>query len=239
LSKAAVFRIVEYVIDQEVLPVKKQISLLTIFLLTAGLLSGCFSESPEEKISSILEESVKKEKVFEEQQTPITDSEKKEKELYGKIIGLSMKEFDQIVALSDDALQNLADREKLINKERKSIEESQKQFSKMNDVIKDIDDKDIQKKARALQDTMEKRFAAHKELYQSYNQSLAKDKELYQLFKKKDLKMEELQTQIDSINSAYEDVIKANEKFNVATQKYNKEKKNFYESTDLKVAGNK
>lgn len=213
----------------------KRISLAGVILFFAILVSGC-SDSPEEQIHLILEEAVQKEKGFEDQQTPITESEKREKQLYGQITGLSMKEFDQIVKLSDDALKNIENREELIEKEHKSITASQKEFNKIEERIEDIDDKKILQRAKKVKETMENRYAAHDELYKSYKESLSLDKQLYELFKKEDLKMDTLQEQINKINASYQKVLLANEKFNKETDQYNKEKEAFYKSADINIA---
>lgn len=213
----------------------KKLSLAGGILFFTIMVSGC-SASPEEEIQSILEAAVQKEKGFEEQQTPITESEKKEKQLYGQIIGLSMKEFDRIVRLSDDALKNIENREELIEKERKSILSAKEEFNKMKDKIKDIEDKKIRQQAIKVKETMDNRYAAHDELYKSYKESLSLDKQLYELFKKEDLKMDTLQEQINKINATYQKVLVANKKFNEETERYNKEKEALYKSADIKVA---
>ncbi|MDQ0217251.1 YkyA family protein [Peribacillus cavernae] len=215
----------------------KQIRLIAVILLSAVLVSGC-NGSPEEQIHSILEETVQQEKGFEDQQTPIAKSETKEKQLYDQIIKLGMKEFDQIVKLSDDALKNIQNREKLIEKEHKSIQKSEEEFNKIDTEMKDIDDKKVQQQAEDLKKTMESRYAAHDRLYKSYKESLSLDKQLYELFKNEDLKMEELQAQIDKINTSYQKVLLANEQFNKETELYNQEKKAFYKSADIKIANN-
>ncbi|WP_180954519.1 YkyA family protein [Bacillus sp. V5-8f] len=212
----------------------KRPSLVAIIISITVFITGC-SESPEEQIHTVLEQAVEKERGFEEQQAPITASEKKEKQLYEQIIGLSMKDFDQIVKLSDDALNSIEEREKLIEKEHKSITESEEAFMKVKDHIKNIEDKELKQRASELESTMEKRYAAHHDLYKSYKESLALDKELYGLFKQKDLKMDRLQEQINKINESYEKVLAANKTFNQETERYNKEKEAFYKSADIKV----
>jgi hypothetical protein len=215
----------------------KHFSLVAIILVLGLFISGC-SGSPEEQIHTILESTVQKEKGFEEQQTPIKESEKKEKQLYDQIIKLSMKNFDQIVTLSDEALNNVKSREKLIEKERTSIKDSEKEFSAIEGKIGDIDDNKIQQQAENLKKTMESRYAAHDKLYKSYKESLSLDRGLYELFKKEDLKMDELQAQINKINVSYKNVLQANDQFNNETELYNKEKKAFYKKADKKIASN-
>ena len=196
--------------------------------------AGCDqTPGPEEQIHKILEDAVQKEKDFEQQQEPLVELEKKEKDLYGEIVSLSMKEFDKIVELSDEALENLDSRSEILEAERNSIVQSKEEFSKIGEPIKEIEEGKTKDLAEALKDTMEKRYKAHDELYNAYKSALEKDRELYELFKKEDLKMNDLEQQVKSINETYEKVMQANDAFNDATKKYNKEKKSFYSASGI------
>ena len=96
--------------------------------------------SPEERVVKILDKTVEKESDFSEKQEPLNDLEKEEKEIYEKIIKLGMKEYDQIVELSDEALKNIEKREELIEKEKESMDASKKQFDKMEGQTDEIED---------------------------------------------------------------------------------------------------
>lgn len=201
-----------------------------------GVLAGCTGgAAPEEEIHTVLENAIQKENEFEKQQKPLVELENEEKKLYEQITTLGMKEYDQIVELSDEALANLDERTKLIEKERTSIKNSEKEFEKIEEHIEAIEDKQVKQEVQTLKETMEKRYKDHEVLYTSYQTSLDHDRELYDLFKKEDLKMDELSAQIDTINSAYQAVIKANEEFNASTELYNKQKASFYKTADLKT----
>lgn len=206
------------------------------FIMTMGVLAGCTGgASPEEEIHTVLENAIQKENEFEKQQKPLVELENEEKELYGQITTLGMKEYDQIVTLSDKALANLDERAKLIEKERTSIKNSEKEFEKIKDHIEAIEDKQIKQEVQTLKGTMEKRYKDHEALYTSYQTSLDHDRELYELFKKEDLKMDQLSAQIDKINSSYQAVIKANKEFNASTELYNKQKESFYKAAEIKT----
>lgn len=69
------------------------------------LLTGCISnESSTEKLYQVLENVVDAEKEFEEQQEPLVELERQEKEIYNEIMTLVMKQHEKIVTLSDEAL---------------------------------------------------------------------------------------------------------------------------------------
>ncbi len=199
------------------------------------ILTGCTEKkTPTEKMYDILERVVTKEKVFEEQQNPLVTLEKQEKGLYDQIIGLGMKEYDQIVKLSDEALSLVDKRSEHFEKETESLKESEQEFKKVADIKGDLKDTALTKKADDLNDIMMQRYKAHDVLYKEYTEALKYDKELYMMFKNKDLPYEELETQVNKLNETYEKVFSANEKFNKFTEKYNHQKLSFYQEAGLK-----
>ncbi|WP_163103152.1 YkyA family protein [Peribacillus alkalitolerans] len=209
---------------------------IVLLLVITFTISGCLNKtSPEENLLTLLENIVKNEKVFEKQQVPLTKLEEQEKVLYDKIIQLGMKEFDQIVKLSDEAIVNANKREEAMKKERESIQSSEEEFKKIDSIIKEIEDKETKKQAKELKKLMETRYAAHEQLFDSYMESIQKDITVYEQFKKEDLTLEELQKHIDEVNASYDEVMKTNDIYNKATDEYNREKMTFYKQAGLKV----
>ncbi|MEH7549547.1 YkyA family protein [Neobacillus vireti] len=206
---------------------------VTVFIF---ILSGCTEKkTPVDEMYNVLEDVVNKEKVFEEQQEPLVTLEKQEKELYDQIIKQGMKEYDQIVKLSDEAL-GLADKRKeLFEKETTSLKESEQEFAKVADLKNQLDDPELKETANDLYDIMMKRYEAHRELYKKYSESLQNDKELYQMFKNKNLPLEVLEAQINKLNDSYKKVYAANEQFNKYTEQYNEKKLSFYKKAGIKT----
>lgn len=182
----------------------------------------------------VLEDVVAKEKVFEEQQDPLVTLEKKEKRIYDQIIELGMKEYDQIVKLSDEAIQLTDERKKHMEKETKSLKESEQAFKKIADIKDEFDDTEVIKTANELNDVMMQRYQAHEWLYKEYSDALTYDKELYGMFKNKNLPLEDLEAQVNKLNDQYKQVFDANEKFNMLTDQYNDKKQSFYKKAGLK-----
>lgn len=189
----------------------------------------------EEEIYEVLEKVVAKEKIFEEQQTPLMSLEKQEKVLYDKIITLGIKDQEQINKLSDEALQLLDEREKLMKKEQSSIDASKKEFNKIKKLNKELEDPKVKKEADALFDVMQKRYVAHEDLYEDYMKSLSYDRELYQMFKVKDLSIDSLEDQVNKLNESYNEIFTSNEKFNELTENYNEQKTLFYKAAGFKI----
>ena len=213
---------------------KKKYGFIFIILILTVIFAGCTKEkTPEEKMYTVLEKVVKAEKVFEEQQNPLVELEKKEKGIYDQIIELGMKEYDQIVKLSDEALLLVDQRKELLDKETNSIKLSEKEFSKAANIKDKFDDPSLTKVANELYETMMKRYEAHNELFTEYNEALKNDKTLYEMFKNKNLPLEDLESQVNKLNETYKRIYNANEKFNMLTEQYNDKKLLFYKQAGL------
>ncbi|MFD2213027.1 YkyA family protein [Metabacillus endolithicus] len=206
-----------------------------LFIILLCLLSGCFGPAPEEKIYTILEEAVTLEDSFKEQQQPLLELEKKEADLYNKIMDLGMKEFEQVVSLSKQALTSVEERESKIQMEYDSIMSSKDKFNEINEEIEKIKDETLLQSAQELKSTMEGRYKSYEKLYENYKKSISLDKELYSMLQKEDLEMEQLETQIDKINKSYQSVMEQNNEFNKLTEQYNDLKIKFYEEANLNV----
>ncbi|MCM3568743.1 YkyA family protein [Neobacillus mesonae] len=206
----------------------------TIIAAMCVIFSGCSQKNNAvEDIYQVLEKTVAKEKVFEEQQEPLVRLEKKEKEMYDQIIHLGMKQYDQIVKLSDQALSSVEKRKDLMEKETESIKESESEFRKIGELKEKLEDPDLKKITEELSDIMMKRYRAHEELYKEYSVALENDKKLYEMFKNKNLPLSALEEQVKKINVMYKRISTANENFNQLTEQYNAKKAAFYKKADL------
>ncbi len=77
------------------------------------------------------------------------------------------------------------------------MQSSKEQFNQIDEQIGKIEDEKIKEEATEMKKIMSERYSTYDDLYDAYQQSLAYDRELYELFKKEDLKMDELQVQIE------------------------------------------
>ncbi|HEX7065794.1 MAG TPA: YkyA family protein [Bacillales bacterium] len=207
--------------------------ILTIFSV---VLAGCtFGSKPGEEMYDHLEKAAGIEQGFVDYQKKLIEKEKKEQELYGKIIKLNMKQYDQIVSLSKQATDLASQRKQLIQQEKEVLDKAYKEFVEVKPLAEKIEDEKLAKKANILIEAMTKRHEIYGKLYQGYISSIQLDQQLYQMLQKKDLKPGELQKQIDKINKKYEEVNQAKEKFNQYTEQYNEAKKVFYKAAGLDV----
>jgi len=201
------------------------------------LLTGCVNgESAEQEIFKTLEEVVELEASFEEQQEPLLELEKKESAIYDEILTLGMKEFDQIVKLSQEGLALVEQKEAAMKSEKESIEAARKQFEEVKTSIESLEDEELKKEAQALYQLMEQRYEAYMTLSNHYMKSMEVEKEMYELFQTEDLTLEQLQVQINDLNEKYEKINEANQSFNEYTDQYNKAKLDFYKKAGLNVS---
>lgn len=210
----------------------RNLKLQIILLLVIVILSGCFSR-PEEKIHKKLEEVVKLEEDFKNEQKPLIKLEEKEKKLYEQIIELGYKEQDKLIALADEAIELSNQRQEHLNEERKSIVTASEKFESVKKQIDKLESSQLKKDGQELYAIMEKRYKVYHQLYAEYSKAIKKDKKLYEAFKDKNMTLEKLQEKIDEINQAYEQVYLLNDQFNELTKKYNKKKLAFYRKAGL------
>ncbi len=201
------------------------------------VLSGCFTQTTSaEKIHNVLESVVSAEKGFEDQQEPLVSLEKQEKGIYDQMIGLGMKQYDQIVKLSDEAAALADQRKEHMELENKSLKKSKNKFKEVANLKDDFDDPALKKQANELYDLMMERYEAHDDLYKEYSDGIKYDKDLYGMLKNKNLPLEDLENQVNKVNQTYEKIFAANEKFNQLTEQYNSKKELFYKKAGLIIS---
>jgi hypothetical protein len=182
-----------------------------------------------------LENVVEAEKVFEEQQEPLIELEEQEKEIYNKIMALGMKQHDEIVKLSDEALSIIDKRREHLQKEVDSINAAKTKFNQAEEIKNEIDDPEQKKKATELLEIMKNRYKVHSQLTKEYSSALDSDKELYHMLKYQSISYEKLEDHIKNLNNIYQKVYDKNEEFNELTALYNKKKLEFYQEAGLKL----
>jgi hypothetical protein len=215
---------------------KKPLFWLVLIVTNLIILTGCLNpKTTPEKMYEVMEKVVLEESTFEDQQSPLVQAEKEEKQIYDKIISLGMKEYEQIVKLADEALLLVENRKTLMASETTSIEKSEVQFKKLLPYIEKLDEPILKKDAKNLYEVMIKRYRLHEELNQAYSDALKLDTELYEMFKRKDLRMEDLENQINQINFKYEKIIEINKRFNLNTEEYNDLKLDFYQKAGFNI----
>ncbi|WP_078554970.1 YkyA family protein [Bacillus alkalicellulosilyticus] len=207
--------------------------LYVVFGFCILFITAC-GTNPAETMFQHMEEAVALEKEYENQQQPLVEAEKKEHEIYEQIIMLGMEEFDDIYALSEQAIAIVEERRELMNAEKQSIDAGFEEFIKIEAEIENLNE-DIKGLALEMKTAMEERYQSYQSLFEEYNKALDLDKVLYEMLQSEDATIDELQNQIDQINLSYETVIELKDIFNEQTVEYNQLKRDFYDAAEINV----
>lgn len=200
------------------------------------ILTGCTSkEKNAEELYQVLESVVDAEKEFEEQQENLVKLEKQEKDIYNQIMALGMKQHEEIVKLSDEALLLIEKRRDHLKKEIDSIKASEAKFKKAEEIKTKIKDPEQKRSADDLFVIMTNRYKVHKQLSKEYSNALDRDKELYLMLKSENISYDKLETHVMELNTTYKKVADANEEFNELTAQYNQKKLEFYKEAGLNL----
>ncbi|OLQ58087.1 hypothetical protein BHT94_03065 [Bacillus licheniformis] len=206
-----------------------------VFCAMILLLTGCMGKDPVDSLHHSLEKAAESEKPFQEEQKTLEELETKENQLYDDVMKLNMDDYKKIVALSDDALENVSKREEHLKIENDSIKKSESEFEEAKTSAEHIKDKHIKEKADTAASHMEKRYTSYGSMYEEYKKALQLNKKLYKQLKDKDLTRDDLDQQIDKVNASYEKVLKYSGEFNEQTEKYNKARDDLYDAAGYHV----
>ncbi|PYZ97826.1 hypothetical protein CR205_04320 [Alteribacter lacisalsi] len=198
----------------------------------AALLTGCFGSNAAMDMHEHLENAVEKEQVFQEQQSPLTEAETREHELYSEM--LEMTEVEDIEPLSEEAVESAEERRSIIEIEKESIDDAYNEFQEVTGYLDDLEE-EARPAAEDMIAAMDARYEAYQDLYDEYMETIDLDIELYNMITQEELTREELQDQHDLVNDAYSRVNSLNSEFNKRTQEYNEAKRTFYQEADLNV----
>lgn len=205
------------------------------FCVMTLILTGCMGQDPVDSLHHSLEKAAELEKPFLEEQRTLEELEAKENQLYDDVMKLNMDDYKKIVALSNEALENVSKREAHLKIENDSIKKSESEFEEAKTSANQIKDKHIKEKADAAVSHMKKRYASYGSMYEEYKKALQLNKKLYMKLKDKDLARDDLDKQIDKVNTSYEEVLQYSGEFNEQTEKYNKAREDLYDAAGYYV----
>ncbi len=210
----------------------KQTAKLIVVLL-AVFLAACGKKTVE-KIYEELEKAVELEQPFAEQQQPLQEAEKKENELFTKIVQLGLANSEEIKRLVEEALASIESREAMLETEKESIALSFQQLERLHEYVERLDEPLATTLAEMIA-TVKKRYEAYEALYDVYRESLEEDRILFQMFLDEEATLQQIQAQIETVNELYERVDANKDRFNRLTTEYNEKKRAFYEKAELPV----
>ncbi|EEL67498.1 hypothetical protein bcere0026_56390 [Bacillus mycoides] len=198
-------------------------------------MSGCLGQKPEANLYVAFENAAKQEKTMYEDTKKLAELEKQGQELYTQIT-LEGKENNQVVKEKlDQAVTNINDREKVLEKEKTTLENAQNEVKSVDKYIKKLEDKKLQEQAEKVQDMYKNRAKSFKKLHDDYKNSLQLEQELYKMLQAKDEKLKSIQEKVKTVNQSYEQIHSDQDSFNTYTKEYNQNKLAFYKQANINI----
>ncbi|WP_342493478.1 YkyA family protein [Bacillus sp. FSL W7-1346] len=194
------------------------------------LLAGCGGQNPLYEMQDAMTKMSEKEASFEKEQGTLQSYEKKEQQLYKKMIQTTKDHTKTVSSLSDQALASAEKREEHLKTEKDSMDQSKKEFQSVKEFAGQIKDAEVKDKAEQTVKSIEKRYASYDQLYREYQKALKQDKHLYESLKRKDLGYAELKSKLKTVNRSYSKVRKESKKFNQYTDQLNEYKQALYKT---------
>lgn len=206
--------------------VKKFVDFILLSIV-ACTLASC-SHNVHDKIFAHLDAALEIEQEFIESQEKLNELEERDMEIYDALMELDAVDEGRLQSLTDEALQNVSERMKLLEEERNSIIQSKEEFQKIEPLIEEVEKDAIKEKLENLFQTMMERYEAYDEVYETYVESLYLTENLYNHLKN-EAAYTVLYETLEEVNRSYEKLFKANDKFNVLTKQYNRLKQEYYD----------
>ncbi|MDT3497095.1 YkyA family protein [Bacillus toyonensis] len=203
--------------------------------LSVGVLTGCFGEKPEENLYTAFETAATQEKSLVDEAKKLEDLEKQGQELYSQILQEGKDHNEAVMKKLEQATANVADREKVLKNEKEMLEKAQKETKSVQSNIEKLEDKKVQKQAKAVEESYKKRYDAFQKMNENYTKALATEKELYEQLKVKETKLKEIGEKVKTFNELNGEAQKSKEQFNNYTKEYNDSKLAFYKDAQIKI----
>lgn len=203
--------------------------------LSVGLLSGCFGEKPEENLYTAFETAATQEKSLADDTKKLEQLEKQGQELYSQILQEGKEHNEAVTKKIEEATANVNEREKVLKNEKELLEKAQKETKSVQSNIEKLEDKKLQKQAKAVEESYKNRYDAFQKMNEDYTKALANEKELYEKLKVKETKLKEIGEKVKTVNELNVEAQKAKEQFNKYTKEYNDSKLAFYKDAQIKT----
>ncbi|MBM7643867.1 putative transcriptional regulator [Scopulibacillus daqui] len=216
--------------------IKRYIAPVSFIALGIFVLSGCgFADKDVKKIYGYLEKSANIEQNLNDMQKVLINNQKKENNIYNKILNLKLGDGNQIESLSNQA-DKLNDKcEEILKEEKKMIDRSYEYYKKAEPLLNHLDKDDLKAKADNVSKTASRRYEMFGRLYRAYIDNINLNKNLYTLLHEKNLDQSAYKNQIDEINKKSEEISKLRDTFNHYTTAYNEAKIQLYNAGHLNV----
>ncbi|MGE8203915.1 YkyA family protein [Heyndrickxia sp. NPDC080065] len=219
---------------RKTITVKATILAFAIITSIVMVLTGC--QSANKDVANIylhLEKAAKMESNLVNQQNELADLLKKEQKIYTNILSVTVnnKKMDGML---EEATNLVGKRKLLLKKEKRSFQQSYKEVSQINTLIKKIEDKDLQQKAEKVAEIMNNRYKTYNKIYNKSMQEIKSNQDLYTLLLQKNSHLEKYDKQIKQMNKQTKEIKVLQNHFNKYTKEYNEAKIALYKAGNLK-----
>lgn len=204
-------------------------------ILLVGVLSGCSVKNPEKQLYTTFENTTSKEKLLVNNKKKLESLETKNQELYSQILKDGKANNELVTGKIDQAMANIDEREKIINKEKDLLENEQKKVQSHQSYIDKIKDGKLKKQANKVKDSYEKRYQSFIKIKKNYINLLKEEKQLFEKLKIKETNLKEITEKVNAVNKLNSEIQKEKENFNTITQEYNAAKITFYKGANIQV----
>nr|WP_263313714.1 YkyA family protein [Mammaliicoccus sp. Marseille-Q6498] len=151
--------------------------LFVLALTSTVILTACGQSNESlESFYKKVEKANQKEKVIVELNEKMTSSEKDKVKKIEKLNKARGEDFKSTAKEITDGIKN---REEIIDKEKKAMDESKEIFSSSNKDYKSIEGKEQQKEAKELKEALENKYKKHDKVVEGYKDILKAEKELF------------------------------------------------------------
>ncbi|KXH79845.1 YkyA family protein [Sporosarcina sp. HYO08] len=189
-------------------------------ILSTFILSGCFGRSVESELSSVINDLNKAETKYNETQVLLIDMETKEQKFFNDVMGLTQKQYDQLLMKVVEMEEMLVKRVQLIEQEKASMEEAHKLLKEFDPIISTLEGQE-KSKVEQLKEAFDDRYALHSTFVIAYEKLTTLQKELYEMIAVKDTHLPKLQEKVKQVNDQNERVQSAIDAFNNSTVNIN------------------
>src|SRR5690625_892241 len=207
-----------------------------IMILFVGLVTACQKEIIDTEIYEILEETVEIEDSLQEIREEMANLEEEENELYKQLIDQPLNDLDLLAEYVEKAEKLIDQREKLLEKEHSAMTNSKEQFIQIEPLIDQIEKETAQKSAKDMYEIMLVRYDIYEEWYDAYVHRLSEEANLYALFLENKIDFEQVNEQVEVVNTTYDEAKIILNNFSEQTTTYNQAKIDYYEKSELNIA---
>jgi len=202
-----------------------KISKFVLIISSILLLTSCnFGESTEEKLSNILTEIYDLEADYRDVQEKLVETESNEQANFQKMMELTKDQKEELTTMVEDTATLLETRLALVEKEAASINATSDGIKQINTLISETKEASEKDSLKQMENSLEERITAYKEVTTNYNELAAKQQDLYNMLVDESADITTIQAQVQEVNVLNEAVQKSVQKFNEATVRVNEVK---------------